>query len=859
MLSAPARKLNKFSAPRFSHQFETRRDVLFELFEPMSKLSSPTPDAAHDAQVHVIPAADPCVATSIPNRSARILFGLLALTTTMSSKTLRSDPHEIERAVHALYREGDTVEIRITKTTNQGVISGYTNNGSTLIEMLSGINGDFPAIYALLNPCDPKLLARAANRLKPRAKVTTSDPDILERRWLLVDCDAVRPAEISSTDAEHEAAIERARDIRATLAEEGWPTPILADSGNGAHLLYALAMPNDAVSKELLENVLKVLAARFNDGVVIVDQTVFNAARISKCYGTPVRKGDDTPDRPHRLSRILDLPAQLEPVTRETLEGLVADWGPKEQPRPARDQRYEQFDVENFIHWHLKARPPVPHEGGLKWVLEECPFNPDHKAPDAAIFQRADGSLAFKCFHNSCADKGWRDVRALYDPPKPRAEYSSRQPRDEDVPPEYRTQSRAREAHSPEPEPGDDTEEEPASSIVPWPDPIAEEGFHGIAGELVKCIEPHSEADPAALLVQFLVGWGSLVGRGPYYLAEADHHHTNEYCVIVGVTSKARKGTSWGRILVPLAQTDAHWAADCQVFGLGSGEALIDAVKGDDKRALVHEGEFARLLAVSSRESSTITANLRWGWDTGVLSIRTRKQQVQVFGAHLSLIGHITRDELLSRLSSTDMANGFANRKLWTCARRSKKLPRGGGSVDFGDLLERLQKATDLARRMGDTEVGFDHEAGQFWDRIYGELSEGRPGMLGAITSRAEAHVIRLALMYALLDRPDRDRGEVAIRLPHLMAAQAVWNYCAASARFIWGDALGDPTADGILAALSEAGNAGRTRWDIHNYFSKNLKPGDLDRAIRLLAERGLIRSASEKTDGRPITRYWKV
>ena len=365
-------------------------------------------------------------------------------------------------------------------------------------------------------------------------------------------------------------------------------------------------------------------------------------------------------------------------------------------------------------------------------------------------------------------------------------------------------------------------------------------------------IEPHTEADPAALLVQFLVAWGSLVGRGPYYLAEEDRHHGNEYVVIVGTTAKGRKGTSWGRVGGVLGILDSYWLENRLLSGLGSGEALIDAVGEEDRRTLVIEGEFARLLAVVSRDGSTISASLRTAWDTGALSVRTRQNKVKVTGAHLSLIGHITREELLRRLESTETANGFGNRILFCCARRNHVLPHGGGDMKVsGDLLGRLQDATAFARKMGNTRVKFDADASQLWEHVYPELSEGKAGLLGSMTSRAEAHVVRLSLIYSLLDCADK------IRLEHLRAALAVWNYCDASARFIWGDALGDPTADEILRALRAAGADGLTRWDIMNHFSRHKKAEELDRAIGVLTERGLIRSASEDTGGRPVVRYW--
>jgi hypothetical protein len=154
-----------------------------------------------------------------------------------STPHLRSDPQEIGRTLGLLFRPGDVVELRIPKTERDGTVSGYFTDHAALTKQLAARNGDV-GVYVTLNPVVPSLLARCANRIRSRARTTTSDKDIAHRRWLLIDCDAARPAEISSTDAEHDAALERARDVRLVLSEEkGWPTPILADSGNGAHLL----------------------------------------------------------------------------------------------------------------------------------------------------------------------------------------------------------------------------------------------------------------------------------------------------------------------------------------------------------------------------------------------------------------------------------------------------------------------------------------------------------------------------------------------------------------------------------------------------------------------------------------------
>ena len=201
------------------------------------------------------------------------------------------------------------------------------------------------------------LFARAANRTHERVTSTTADQEVLNRRRLLLDFDPVRPTGISSTDGEHQAAIQRAITCRAVLTEAGFPQPILADSGNGGHLVYSLDLPNDDASRILVEKFLKQMSQRFSDAVVTVDTTVFNAARISKVYGTLTRKGDNLPDRPHRLSRILESPSHLEPVPREMLSSFV----PAVQLTPvspsidkallAENKRLNDASAEDSVQW----------------------------------------------------------------------------------------------------------------------------------------------------------------------------------------------------------------------------------------------------------------------------------------------------------------------------------------------------------------------------------------------------------------------------------------------------------------------------------------------------------------------------
>lgn len=212
---------------------------------------------------------------------------------------------EIKRGLSLLFSPGDVIEARILKT-KAGTVSGYFNDFEVMSQEIFEADRQYLpyGIYYTLNQINPALLARACNRMRERCERTTSDNDVVVRRWLPIDCDPIRPADVSSTNEEHEAALLRARIIAAEMPAD-WGKPILGDSGNGAHLLYRIDMPNNAEALRLITLALADLDQRYSDDKVKIDVACGNAARIWKCYGTPVRKGDSIPDRPHRVSRIL--------------------------------------------------------------------------------------------------------------------------------------------------------------------------------------------------------------------------------------------------------------------------------------------------------------------------------------------------------------------------------------------------------------------------------------------------------------------------------------------------------------------------------------------------------------------------
>ncbi|MBC7248391.1 MAG: DUF3987 domain-containing protein [Actinobacteria bacterium] len=370
----------------------------------------------------------------------------------------------------------------------------------------------------------------------------------------------------------------------------------------------------------------------------------------------------------------------------------------------------------------------------------------------------------------------------------------------------------------------------------------------------MRVIEPHTEADPVALLAYLLAGFGNLTGRGPHFVAEADRHHTNLFFVLVGETAKGRKDSARGQVLRLLETVDPTWK-DRVVHGLSSGEGLIHTVRdgnGDDdlgvgdKRLFVIESEFASPLKVMRREGNTLSVVIRNAWDRGDLRVLTRRDPLKATDAHVSVVGHVTRDEVLRHLTETEAGNGFGNRFIWLCVRRSKCLPEGGNlsQVDFAPLLRRLKDAVDFARDTA--EVRRDDEARQVWAEVYPELSEGKPGLLGAMIARSEAQVMRLATLYALLD------CSPVIRRIHLHAALSLWDYAEASARYVFGDRFGDPVADDILAALGGAYPEGMTRTGISAFLSRNISSERIRRALAGLMAVGLITYERVETDGRP-------
>jgi hypothetical protein len=404
----------------------------------------------------------------------------------------------------------------------------------------------------------------------------------------------------------------------------------------------------------------------------------------------------------------------------------------------------------------------------------------------------------------------------------------------------------------------------------PWPR-LPHEALYGLAGDYVHAIEPQSESDPAALLIQFLTTFGVVIGRHRYFQVEATRHYPNIFAVVAGLTSRARKGTSYSRIEAQMHAADCTWTRANHIKGCGSGEGLIYAVRDkrmgrepvkekgriidyqeveldpgvEDKRGLYQTGEFSSILKVAAREGNTLSEVIRDIWDTGYLRNMTKGNPLTATEAHIGIIGHITIEEIRKLMTSVDMANGFANRFIWICAKRSKELPDSDDipRVDVAPLLKQLHNAVTFGK--GEGHMQRDPEAKAAWRAVYGMLSEDRTGLANTVLARAEAQVLRLSMLYALLD------ASATITQAHLNAALALWQYAEDSAAYIFGEATGDETADMILDALEKAGEHGLSKNTIvQEVFQRNIRAAEITRALHVLEQQGRITSAMRPPEG---------
>jgi len=411
----------------------------------------------------------------------------------------------------------------------------------------------------------------------------------------------------------------------------------------------------------------------------------------------------------------------------------------------------------------------------------------------------------------------------------------------------------------------------PASCMKIHPE-LSAKALHGIAGEITREVSANSEASQAALLASVMSFASAHFGANAFTMVGDSKHPPRISVTIVGASSRARKGTSTAPIRRVFGLAKKYCSdADIRVSNgpATSGEGLIYNVRDAsdeedkdgklidagvaDKRLLILEGEFGAVLQAMLRQGNTLSSILRNAWDDGNLEPLTKTNRIKATGAHIVMLGHITQDELLAKLPADAIYNGLVNRILWVCARRPKMIaiPFAMDNTKVDGFAKRIAAAIEYAQSIQEP-VTMSEECKALWIEMYPRLSKDIPGVLGAVTSRAEPQVLRLALIYCLLDLSARIQPE------HLIAAAALWQYASDSARFIFGGITADPESNRVLLELSKSE---MTQTQLNDVFSGHMSSADLRKILSGLEGSGRVsqrREGGGRGKGKATT-YWHI
>lgn len=335
----------------------------------------------------------------------------------MIQKNTEKLKKELAKTFSIISPNGEYMEIRILNT-RTGTLSGYFNLTEDVYNAIRTLDGKYNVFFTI-NQISPEIVARSQNHFTKYAKNTTTDSEISKREWILVDLDPVRPAGISSSEEELKAAKSCALKVRKYLREHGFPEPVFALSGNGYHLLYSCDLDNGEQERKTIKRFLEVLDKKFSDEKVKVDCANYNAARICKLYGTVACKGDNTEERPHRRSRIIKAPEVIEQIRLEQLHDIIKELNPEEKSKEVSSNKqsfqWKHPPVKDYLKDQgLEIAREKEYQGGICYVLKRCPFNPDHTDTGAYVIEYPNGKISAGCHHDSCSDKGWKDLFRLY-------------------------------------------------------------------------------------------------------------------------------------------------------------------------------------------------------------------------------------------------------------------------------------------------------------------------------------------------------------------------------------------------------------------------------------------------------------
>lgn len=519
-----------------------------------------------------------------------------------------------------------------------------------------------------------------------------------------------------------------------------------------------------------------------------------------------------------------------------------------------------RLDVRAYLaYYNIQVKEIKKHGSSTLYVLEKCLFDENHRGGESAIVQTADGRLLYQCFHDSCKLNKWEHARQIISGQDKLTQFMTGL--------EPTTSSKGQNSYN-------SCNSLISDNVTSWP-VLNSKALYGLAGQVVAAAIEHSEADPVAVLIAFLIRFAAEVGPDLVMYVGDTKHYARINAVDVGASAKSRKGTSVNPIDRIFAHTgDDYVLALTSPGPLSSGEGLIYNVRDEqkewvvidkktqervemitdlgvtDKRLCIIDEEFGSALTCIKRDGNTLSTIIRQIWDHGNLEPLTKNNRIKATNAHICILVHITIFELQLKMQDSEVLNGFANRFLWVCVRRNKMVARPMPMSDA--VVEALHgliiKALKIAHSFKIME--FSDASWALWEKIYPDLSKDHPGLAGVVMNRAEVQVIRLSMVYALLD------GQNIIEPHHLEAALALWEYCEKSVLFIFGDREEDAFTNKIIEALHEND---LSLTDIHKLFQNNVSGNKIKNALKDLLSRGKISMSQNKKDngqGRTVTRY---
>ena len=328
------------------------------------------------------------------------------------------DEEKIRQTIGTLFRPESVFEVRIIRNGRKGGISGYFKNADDLLKAFDTVDLRNTNVYVTPQELDEACYDMAQQNRFIDGAQTTNDTDVKNYIWLFIDLDPKRKSGLSSTDEQRDAAFKMATRVVNYLKNHNFEEPIKAVSGNGAHLLYRVFLKNNEENRALMQNCLKALDVLFSNDEVEIDVSTFNPSRVCKLYGTMAQKGANSSKRPHRMSYIFSVPEEIKVTPKSYLEWLAEQVPEEYQPeRKASIGQHREFNIETWLSDHgFQYSVKSWRDGAKKYILDQCPFNHEHKAPDSSVIVQSSGAIGFKCLHNSCARKTWKDFRLMFEP-----------------------------------------------------------------------------------------------------------------------------------------------------------------------------------------------------------------------------------------------------------------------------------------------------------------------------------------------------------------------------------------------------------------------------------------------------------